>query len=524
MIRDGKAAGWLQLPAEALMPWATLNDVAFHSVAPGTAAGRGGALLANEDLHGPADHGAMAALMTVPRELILSLERVLEHAKVDKDFGEVLDGLSKFGRTARGAILSFLLVQASISCPALAERVGVHSPFTDYVKSLPLELLPTFWTPSELHLLIGTTLAPAVASKLRSLQREYDLLCESASQTRWYNLVRDHISLGDWLHVDAMYRSRALDFPGIGHCMIPCIDLANHIAGEATIAIYEVDRNGDAVLLLRDGKTVKECEEVTITYGDEKGACEMLFSYGFLESDRHSAETLFLSLTVPDADIYRSAKMGIADCAPGFRLTDAGGESQQIDWSGNFIWLLCVSKDDDLRFELARTVDGDEEMHAFYQEHRLTGGAAQLHELLGQSPLWDVYRLRAIALLQQRVFDQLQVLYSTQDDVEAAPHGADTDVREVPYGQAMQLRKLEFELLERAYEEFERRKLELAGSEVVVEYLAEVNGGGGEQQADEDALTDVNDAHGDQQPNEGAWAAVQSINEQGREPEEDDFS
>ncbi|KAI7503517.1 SET domain-containing protein [Hortaea werneckii] len=478
MIRSGKAAGWLQLPSEAVLPWAMLNDVDFKQVVPGYAVGKGGALLAKHNLPGDSEDGE---LMSVPHDLILSLERVLDHAKADKDFREVLEALGEFGRrnlmghsTPRGAILAFLLVQAPISCPDLAERVGVHCPFTDYVKSLPLENLPTFWSQDELALLIGTTLAPAVSSKLRSLHREYDHLCESTSQARWYSLVGQHLDFDDWLQVDAMYRSRALDFPEIGHCMVPCIDLANHSAGESTIAVYEKDEHGNATLLLRDDKTVNEGDEVTITYGDEKGACEMLFSYGFLESERKSAETLFLSLSIPDEDPYKPAKLQTADCAPGFKLIDAG--DGEIDWKGEFIWLLCVGADDGLRFELARTVDGEgEEMQSFFGDEELTGGTAQLYSLLGKSELWDVYRLRAVALLQQRVFEQMQLLYGTQEEAEGVEHGEDTDVRTPVFENIMRLRKLEFELMERAYEDFERQKLELAESEVVRRYLAKMN-------------------------------------------------
>ncbi|KAK3066039.1 hypothetical protein LTR53_017757, partial [Teratosphaeriaceae sp. CCFEE 6253] len=461
---------WLQLPPQAFLPWAELNDVAFTHVTPGTAEGRGGALLARQDL--PEDQSPQA-LMTVPQALILSLERIAEHAKVDKDFGEVLESLGEFGKTSRGAILTFLLMQFSLSCTGLPDRIGVHSPFTEYVKSLPCELLPTFWTPDELQLLVGTTLAPAAAYKLKSLHREYDKLQESAADTRWFQAAQHLVDFDDWLQVDAMYRSRALDFPGIGHCMVPCIDLANHTAREATIAIYERDRDGNAILLLRPGKSVAKGEEITITYGDEKGACEMIFSYGFLEHDRQSAETVFLSLSLPDNDPFRAVKTDFADCAPGFKLINTG--DGETDWTGEFIWLLCVSAEDGLHFDLARTVDGGEEVHAFFGEHELAGGAHELYTLLGKSSMWDVYRLRAVAILQQRVFEQMQVLYGSQDDAEAVAHGEGTDVRERCYEQAMQLRRLEFELLERAYEDFEKQKVELAESEVVKEYLARVN-------------------------------------------------
>ena len=107
MIRRGKVEGWLQLPINALLPWAVLNDVTFDRIIPGFAAGRGGALLAKGDLD--ADKNISNVLLTVPRDLILSLERVQEHAKVDKDFREVLESLGDFGRVrfARRCLCDF---------------------------------------------------------------------------------------------------------------------------------------------------------------------------------------------------------------------------------------------------------------------------------------------------------------------------------------------------------------------------------------------------------------------------------
>jgi hypothetical protein len=81
--------------------------------------------------------------------------------------------------------------------------------------------------------------------------------------------------------------------------------------------------------------------------------------------------------------------------------------------------------------------------------------ASGLRQLLAQSPLWDVYRLRATVILQQRVFDQMEMLHTTQEDIEAVPHGDESTVREQQYQQAMQLRRLEFDLLGTAYEGFE---------------------------------------------------------------------
>lgn len=234
--------------------------------------------------------------------------------------------------------------------------------------------------------------------------------------------------------------------------------------------------------MLMEGRNVKKDDEVTITYGDEKGACEMIFSYGFIDELMKSAETLFLSLAIPEDDTLRAAKMSIAQCAPGFkvidtfgRLSDTGIEDSEdpsenpssrsaqeilpanetFEWTGDFIWLLCVGQDDGLQFRVAMTTDGQEEVEATFDGHSVKS-ASDLRQVLEQSPLWSVYKLRAVVILQQRVFDQMQVLHSTQDELEEVPHGDNsTVVREQQYQLAMQLRRLEFELMSEAYEGLE---------------------------------------------------------------------
>lgn len=208
----------------------------------------------------------------------------------------------------------------------------------------------------------------------------------------------------------------------------------------------------------------------------------------------HSAETLFLSLNIPENDVARTAKMKIANAAPGFKIIDVSHADEEhdkklesvdhldphpsggVDWTGDYVYLLCVTHDDGLRFELAQTNDGEEpELHATFNGTEFTEGAASLRRLLAASDKWPMFRLRAIVILQQRVFEQMQVLYSSQDDMEASGHGDGTPIRRIVYEQAMKLRRLEFELLEKAYEDFEEQKMELAEHPVVKEYLAESN-------------------------------------------------
>lgn len=101
MINEGKQEGWLKLPAEALQPWAALNNVKLHDVRVGVDPEhpeRGAGVFAQRDIESSED--GHTVLMTVPRDLILSEERVEEHAKVDKDFRAVLDSLGEFGRVS----------------------------------------------------------------------------------------------------------------------------------------------------------------------------------------------------------------------------------------------------------------------------------------------------------------------------------------------------------------------------------------------------------------------------------------
>jgi hypothetical protein len=160
-------------------------------------------------------------------------------------------------------------MQATICCPEI-KNIGVRNPLTEYIKFLPDELLPTFWSEEEQDLLEGTTLRPAVRAKMNSLLREFELLHTATESIdwcakSWWDEESGLLNFDDWMRIDAMYRSRALEFPGAGDCMMPCIDMANHASGEATAALYETDEDGNGLLLLRDAKTISDKGEITIT-------------------------------------------------------------------------------------------------------------------------------------------------------------------------------------------------------------------------------------------------------------------
>lgn len=139
-----------------------------------------------------------------------------------------------------------------------------------YIKYLPLEDLPTFWSEEDLEVLAGTSLAAALDAKFNSLYQEYENLRKSTAHITWckncwWDEVDGILTFDDWKQVDAMYRSRALEFPGIGDAMVPCVDMANHASGRSTVALYESDDSGNGLLLVRPNHDLSENEEITIT-------------------------------------------------------------------------------------------------------------------------------------------------------------------------------------------------------------------------------------------------------------------
>ncbi|KAF2122867.1 hypothetical protein BDV96DRAFT_561538 [Lophiotrema nucula] len=448
MIKRGRAEGWLKRPVDAFPTWAEFHGATFNNIRFGPIPGlehRGSTVIANRDISGKAEE----PLMTVPKDLIVSKQNIELFAKADHRLREVLDAIGEFAQTTRGAVLTFLLVQATICCPATKD-VGNLSPLTEYIKFLPDELLPTFWTEEELALLTGSTLRPAVRAKLNSLLREFEIFRAATEEIAWcakYWWDEDNglLEFDDWMRVDAMYRSRALEFPGVGDCMVPCIDMANHASGEATSALYETDDDGNAVLILRDCKDIPKDGEITITYGDDKGATENIFSYGFLEESVASARAMFLDLEIPDDDPLSPAKKAVCTVAPGFRLYEKGDKTS---WESDFVWLVAINEEDGLDFKLRQTVDGQREVQAFWKEHELDD-TTRLRSYLEADTLWDVYQLRVVFLLQGRIDAQLHRLQETGNPERVA------SVRDGPWRLAERLRGLEFTMLDKARSDLE---------------------------------------------------------------------
>jgi hypothetical protein len=349
--------------------------------------------------------------------------------------------------------LIFLLLQITHSSPDLhGSNLGVANPLTDYVTFLPEDFsLPTFYSEGERELLQGTSLADAVEQKLRSLENEFDSLRTSTEEIHWckqhwWDERTGHLTIDDWKQVDAMFRSRALELPGTGNAMVPCVDMANHASGNKTVAVYDTTERKRAVLQLRQGKCLKQGDEITITYGDEKGASEMIFSYGFIESGVTNAGQLFLDLDIPTDDPLRLAKRAVCKEAPGVRLYTK--ENGEIGWESKYVWWSCVNEEDGLSFQILQATDGGKELKVLWKKVELE--TERLEEVLASDSMRDIFQLRAVVVLQKRIERQASELEETEEQFLEGIHLP--EVRRTTWETIKMLRALEFEFLADAYQ------------------------------------------------------------------------
>jgi hypothetical protein len=215
----------------------------------------------------------------------------------------------------------------------------------------------------------------------------------------------------------------------------------------------------------------------TISYGDDKGACESIFSYGFIEDTIQSAKAMFISIDIPDDDPLRPAKAHISTTAPGFRLFDQ--EKGRVAWESDFIWLVVINEEDGLDFKVLQTTDGKREIQALWKEQELKD--TQLRRLLEDDPLWDVFQLRAVVLLQDRVQSQMETLR------EVGSPARSEGIRQVPWDLAARLRTLELDMLRRALSSMEQQRAALLDSDTVQRYLGLIDD---DKEASEDEQVD----------------------------------
>lgn len=226
--------------------------------------------------------------------------------------------------------------------------------------------------------------------------------------------------------------------------MVPCLDIVNH-AGEAN-AYYEQTSNGDATLLLRPNGKVKLGEEITISYGSTKSTAEMLFSYGFV-GEKIETDSLVLDLHPLPDDPLGKAKVAAFSGLPMVRISST---AELVDWSSPFLFFMCLNEEDGLEFKVLQQMDGSQsQLHVFWQGKEVTDSTAQFEQHISNDPLKDIVSLRTVCILEDRIQEQLERLYASEDlSTVIDPFIFRMD--EVVFRAASTLRRRERALLEKA--------------------------------------------------------------------------
>lgn len=326
--------------------------------------------------------------------------------------------------------------------------------------------LPTTWSEKEMTLLRGTSLESSVKAKLSALSKEFDVLkAKVVDLPFWHELlcIDEIVTVRDWVVLDALYRSRSLELPRSGEAMVPCLDLANH-SGVYT-ARFEQNQNDDVVLMLRDGAKVAAGDEVTISYGDEKSAAEMLFSYGFIE-DGMAARSLVLPLDLMDDDPLLKAKLHVFEAAPTLTITDNGPGSAAL--VAPFAHLMCVNEEDGLDFKILQETDGTRHMRMFWQEEDITDKVETFPDLVRTHDMSALFELRAVTIIIELLETQLERIRARGariDEEGSIPHRAPI------LHSAKRLQQVEEDLMSRALRQLEGQRDNLYRDDSVLAYL-----------------------------------------------------
>lgn len=226
--------------------------------------------------------------------------------------------------------------------------------------------------------------------------------------------------------------------------MVPALDMVNH--SSRPTAYYEEDEQDGVVLTLRPGVEVTGGEEVTISYGEEKSAAEMLFSYGFIDAD-HAVHKLVLPLDAMPEDPLGKAKLHIFKERPVLQLSRTDGG---LEWSSAFAYLMCLNEEDGLEFRVLQGTDGERQLKLFWQDEDVTGRARDFGTLIEGHPLQQIFRLRVVVILHELVSTQLMRLSSGFSHDHLEPLRRSGQVREECYREAVRLREIETSVLESA--------------------------------------------------------------------------
>jgi hypothetical protein len=280
---------------------------------------------------------------------------------------------------------------------------------------------------------------------MSSLLREFESLHEKTVGFSWCDKCwweNEDLTFSDWILLDAWYRSRSLELPQTGEAMVPCLDMANH--SWCANAYYEQNSDNSVALLLRPDMEIGDGAEVTISYGTSKSAAEILFSYGFID-EQSDANAIVLTLEPFGDDPLGKAKLAAFAGRPVVRISMFEGK---IEWESPFLYLMCLNEEDGLDFKILQQNDGSRsQLRVFWQGADVTEQTTTFETLISSHELEEIFKLRVVALLHDRIRQQLERLYESEDTVQSI-----ASIVDGKYPTAvMQLRKAEARVLEATF-------------------------------------------------------------------------
>lgn len=176
----------------------------------------------------------------------------------------------------------------------------------------------------------------------------------------------------------------------------------------------------------------------------------VLPSYRFPEIHRK----ISLNLDIPEDDPLSIAKKMFCGNNSGIRISAVEG-GEEVTWGSGLAWIACVNEEDGLHFGIAQTTDGGRELETTWKGEKIQS-SSHLCELLAVDPLWEIFQLRAVVLLLERLETQLAILQETEEtlsNMQEDKAALDSMFRPGVFTSITQFRILEGELLERAVEE-----------------------------------------------------------------------
>jgi hypothetical protein len=255
-------------------------------------------------------------LVKVPNDMVMTGKGVLEMAESrpflskmlrKDDAGRDIPQDQPIRLPPRKLLARFLVYQM------LSIRRGTpDDKFAAWIRCLPPSRdihLPFTWMDEELDSLAASSIYDAVLAKRGAMKLTYmDLFSNEkfreeiaeyvkSGPRQLRNQIDAEVTFHDWQLVEEWILSRSLSIPQKAPegevyeevALVPVVDLCNH--GAHPTARYDVDEYGNVFLILCEEK-MSPGQEITITYGPDKGSGEFLFNYGFIPEDHLTAKEM----------------------------------------------------------------------------------------------------------------------------------------------------------------------------------------------------------------------------------------